>query len=278
MHQDQKKQIYMWPSHWEKPSAHGDFGAVSCNNSYAARAGLQILKNGGNAFDAAAAVSLVLSVVEPHHSGIGGGCFSLIYSERDGRIYAMDGRGVAPMQAGPDLFLEKGEVQNEWKDLGGQSVAIPGLLRTMEDMLKRFGTMMLKEVAAPAIRYAKEGFGTSHTGALAMYDDSVKRKMRMSEGFRKLYLKNGEEFYRFGEIQKNPELGALLETIAEKGCDVFYRGEIAERIVSVINSRGGCFDATDLSDYLPKYRQPVHTDYRGYENRVCRQKYSSGRP
>lgn len=71
MCQEQKKQIYMWPSHWEKPAAHGDYGAVSCNNSYAARAGLWILKNGGNAFDAAAGVSLALSVVEPHHSGIG---------------------------------------------------------------------------------------------------------------------------------------------------------------------------------------------------------------
>lgn len=142
------------------------------------------------------------------------------------------------MQAGPDLFLKNGEVQDEWKDLGGQSVAIPGLLKTMEDMLKRFGTMTLKEVSVPAIRYAKEGFGTSYTGALTMYDDSVKRKMRISEGFRKLYLKNGQEFYRFGDIQRNPDLGVLLETIAENGTDVFYRGEIAQRIVSVINSRG----------------------------------------
>ena len=265
MCQEQKKQIYMWPSHWEKPAAHGDYGAVSCNNSYAARAGLWILKNGGNAFDAAAAVSLALSVVEPHHSGIGGGCFSLLYSEKEGRIFALDGRGTAPVQAGPDLFLKNGEVQDEWKDLGGQSVAIPGLLKTMEDMLKRFGTMTLKEVSVPAIRYAKEGFGTSYTGALTMYDDSVKRKMRISEGFRKLYLKNGQEFYRFGDIQRNPELGVLLETIAENGTDVFYRGEIAQRIVSVINSRGGCFETADLENYAPKYREPVHTDYRGYE-------------
>ena len=112
MCQEQKKQIYMWPSHWEKPAAHGDYGAVSCNNSYAARAGLWILKNGGNAFDAAAAVSLALSVVEPHHSGIGGGCFSLLYCEKEGRIFALDGRGTAPVQAGPDLFLKNGEVQD----------------------------------------------------------------------------------------------------------------------------------------------------------------------
>lgn len=264
MFQEQKKQIYMWPSHWDKPVARGDYGAVSCNNIYAARAGLQILKNGGNAFDAAAAVSLALSVVEPHHSGIGGGCFSLLYSEKDDEVYALDGRGTAPAQAGPDLFLKDGEVQDEWKDLGGQSVALPGLLRTMDNMLKRFGTMSFKEAAVPAIRYAKEGFGTSYTGALTMYDDSVQRKMNLSGDFRKLYLKGEKEFYRFGETQKNPELGALLETIADRGVDVFYNGEIAERIVAVINGRGGCFERSDLEQYQPKFRHPVQTDYRGY--------------
>lgn len=81
-----KKQQYMWPSRWSKPSAHGDCGAVSCNNIYATRAGLEMLRAGGNAFDAAVAVSLTLSVVEPHHSGIGGGCFSLLYSQRDQKV------------------------------------------------------------------------------------------------------------------------------------------------------------------------------------------------
>lgn len=264
MYQEQKKTIYMWPSHWNKPVACGDYGAVSCNNIYAARAGLHILKNGGNAFDAAIAVSLALSVVEPHHSGIGGGCFSLLYSQKDGEVYALDGRGTAPVRARSDLFLKDGEVQDEWKDLGGQSVALPGLLRTMDNILKRFGTMSFKEVSAPAIQYAKEGFGTSYTGTLTMYDDSVQRKMNLSEDFRKLYLKRGKEFYCFGETQKNLELGALLETIADRGVDVFYSGEIAERIVSVINARGGCFELSDLEQYQPKFRKPVQTDYRGY--------------
>ena len=85
---DEKKQQYMWPSKWSKPSAHGDWGAISCNNGYATRAGLEILKRGGNAFDAAVAVSLTLSVVEPHHSGIGGGCFSLIYSASQNKTLA----------------------------------------------------------------------------------------------------------------------------------------------------------------------------------------------
>ena len=260
-----KKQIYMWPSYWGKPVAHGSMGAVSCNNIYATRAGLEILNKGGNAFDAAVAVSLTLSVVEPHHSGIGGGCFSLLYDAKTGKTEGIDGRGIAPAKATADLFIKDGEVQDEWKDLGGQSVALPGLLKTMDIVLKKYGTMTLKDVAAPAIRCARDGVGTSYTGALTMYDNSVERKMRLSEAFRKLYLKEDGSFYRFGEIQKNQEIADLLENIAEQGVDYFYKGKVAKQIVDLINDRGGCFDVSDMESYEPKFREPVKTTYRGYE-------------
>lgn len=260
-----KKQIYMWPSYWGKPVAHGSMGAVSCNNIYATRAGLEILNKGGNAFDAAVAVSLTLSVVEPHHSGIGGGCFSLLYDAKTGKTEGIDGRGIAPAKATADLFIKDGEVQDEWKDLGGQSVALPGLLKTMDIVLKKYGTMTLKDVAAPAIRCARNGFGTSYTGALTMYDNSVERKMRLSEAFRKLYLKEDGSFYRFGEVQKNQEIADLLENIAEQGVDYFYKGKVAKQIVDLINDRGGCFDVSDMESYEPKFREPVKTTYRGYE-------------
>ena len=260
-----KKQIYMWPSYWGKPVAHGSMGAVSCNNIYATRAGLEILNKGGNAFDAAVAVSLTLSVVEPHHSGIGGGCFSLLYDAKTGKTEGIDGRGIAPAKATADLFIKDGEVQDEWKDLGGQSVALPGLLKTMDIVLKKYGTMTLKDVATPAIRCARNGFGTSYTGALTMYDNSVERKMRLSEAFRKLYLKEDGSFYRFGEIQKNQEIAGLLENIAEQGVDYFYKGKVAKQIVDLINDRGGCFDVSDMESYEPKFREPVKTTYRGYE-------------
>ena len=260
-----KKQIYMWPSYWGKPVAHGSMGAVSCNNIYATRAGLEILNKGGNAFDAAVAVSLTLSVVEPHHSGIGGGCFSLLYDAKTGKTEGIDGRGIAPAKATADLFIKDGEVQDEWKDLGGQSVALPGLLKTMDIVLKKYGTMTLKDVAAPAIRCARNGFGTCYTGALTMYDNSVERKMRLSEAFRKLYLKEDGSFYRFGEIQKNQEIADLLENIAEQGVDYFYKGKVAKQIVDLINDRGGCFDVSDMESYEPKFREPVKTTYRGYE-------------
>lgn len=261
----EQKQLYMWPSHWGRPVAHGPYGAVSSNSVYATRAGLEILKQGGNAFDAAAAVSLALSVVEPHHSGIGGGCFSLIYSAKDSEFSAVDGRGTAPKNATADLFIKDGVVQDEWKDLGGQSVAIPGLLKTLEILLEKYGTMPLSKVIQPAIRLAEEGFGTSYTGALTMDDDSVKRKLRLSGAMRALYLKEDGSFYRFGEIQKNPEMAALLKEIAANGTGAFYRGPVAERMVDLINERGGCYTLSDLADYQPKFRQPVRGTYRDCE-------------
>lgn len=260
---EQKNNIYMWPSYWQKPVAHGSLGAISCNNIYATRAGLRILAAGGNAFDAAAAVSLALSVVEPHHSGIGGGCFTLFYDAAAQKTFALDGRGTAPLAAREDLFIKDGLVQDEWKDLGGQSVALPGLLRTLDELLKTRGTKSWAEVAAPAITYARSGFGTSFTEALTFDDDSVRRKRRLSEAFSRLYLKADGTSYTFGERQTNPALADLLEQITQNGVDAFYNGAVAEAIISAVNSRGGCFQAKDMSDYRPKYRDCVSTDYHG---------------
>lgn len=254
-----------WPSRWNKPTACGEYGAVSCNNIYATRAGLEMLQAGGNAFDAAVAVSLTLSVVEPHHSGIGGGCFSLIYSAREQKAVALDARGVAPKNAKEDLFLKDGQVQDQWKDLGGQSVAIPSLLRAMDTVLKQYGTMTLQQVAVPAIRCAREGFGTSFTGKLTMENEFVQKKIQLSPAFRRLYLKPDGSHYRFGEKQTNPELADLLEKVANQGVDIFYTGPIAQKMVDLINERGGCFVLEDLSGYQPKYRTPVKTTYRGLD-------------
>ncbi|MHB9305758.1 gamma-glutamyltransferase, partial [Fusobacterium polymorphum] len=98
--------------------------------------------------------------------------------------FALDGRGTAPKKATKDLFLKDGEVQDEWKDLGGQSVLVPGLLKTMDVLLKKYGTMELKEVVLPALKYAKEGFEIGYTYSLTMHDDSVQRKMNLSNEFK----------------------------------------------------------------------------------------------
>ena len=246
------KKIYMWPSAWEKPVVKGTYGAVSSNSCYATQAGLEILNKGGNAFDAAVAVSLVLSVVEEHHSGIGGGCFTLFYSVKDNETFALDGRGTAPKKATKDLFLKDGEVQDEWKDL-------------MDVLLKKYGTMELKEVVLPALKYAKEGFEIGYTYSLTMHDDSVQRKMNLSNEFKKLYLKEDKSFYKFGDIYRNEKIAKLLELISKNGIDIFYNGEIAEKIVNIVNKNGGCFIAEDLKEYMPKIRKVEVSTYRGYE-------------
>lgn len=256
--------IYLWPSHWKKPTVCGNKGAISSNSVYATKAGLEILKSGGNAFDAAAAVSLVLSVVEPHHSGIGGGAFTLLHSTEKNRTFAMDSRGIAPKKAKKDLFIDNGKVMNEWKDIGGKCIAVPGLLKSIDVMLKNFGTMTFKDVAKPAIKYAKEGFGTSFIAELTMNDDSVLRKINNFKSFRNLYLKDDESIYKFGEIQKNIKLGNLLEELGEKGINSFYEGTIAQEIITSINNAGGCFTIEDLKEYEIKFRDIVETNYRGY--------------
>ena len=123
----------------------------------------------------------------------------------------------------------------------------------------------LAQAAAPAIRCAREGFGTSYTGELTMEDDSVRRKLDLSPQFRRLYLKPDGSRYRFGEKQVNSELAGLLELVAAEGADAFYTGPVARKMVEQINQRGGCFTLEDLSRYQPKYRTPVKTTYRGLE-------------
>ncbi|MBU5668629.1 gamma-glutamyltransferase [Peptoniphilus sp. MSJ-1] len=261
----EKKEVYMWPSNWKKPVSEGNNGGVSTNNYYATKAGLEILKKGGNAFDAAVAVSLVLSVVEPHHSGIGGGAFTLMYNSEEKKAYALDGRGIAPKKAKKDLFIRNGKVVDEWKDIGGKSVAIPGLLKNLEIMHNKFGTLELKELIKPSINYAFNGFSTSFTESITINDPSVKRKIKEFSDFKKLFLKENETKYDFGERKKNLDLAKLLTKLSEDGLSSFYKGEIAEKIVNAINNHDGCYEIEDLENYDSKFREVIYTNYRNHK-------------
>lgn len=260
-----KETMYMWPSFWKKPCICGEYGGISSNSHYATQTGLEILKKGGNAFDAAVAMSIVLSVVEPHHSGIGGGCFTLGYSVKDNVSFALDGRGNAPEKAAKDMFLKNGIVQNELKNFGGQSVLAPGLLKAMEVLLDKYGTMTLPELIEPAIKYAKNGFYIGYTQAITMFDDSVEKKITLSEDFKELYLKNNKEKYKFGDFVKNEKLAELLTEISKNGINIFYTGTIASEIIDTINKKGGCFSEKDMKEYLPKIRKVEVSTYREYD-------------
>lgn len=246
-----------------KPHVSGTQGAVSCNNPYAAQAGLEILKQGGNAFDAACAVSLALGVVEPYHSGIGGGCFHVYYDKGSDSFGCVDARGVAPLQAYQDMMLdEHGEVDLSLTEFSGRSVAVPALYRAMDSLLKKYGTMTWEQVSAPAIRLCRDGFACGFTYARVSDTPEAEHNKEAYEGFSELYLNNGNP-RQYGEIIQNPDLADTMEQVAKQGVDWFYSGPVADEMVAVINRHKGLFTKEDLIQCTPKPRIPVRGTYRG---------------
>lgn len=248
-----------------RPYPSGKKGAVSSNSPYATSAGLEILKKGGNAIDAACAISLVLGVVEPYHSGIGGGCFHVVYHKDTNSFYACDARGVAPIKAYRDMFLNKnGEVDLGLTEFSGRSVAVPALYKAMDKLLKKFGTMTWAEVSAPAIRLAKDGFKCGFMYARISDTPEAEHNTKAYEGFKELYLHDGKP-RTFGEIVKNPELAATMEGVAKNGVDWFYNGQVADDIVACVQKDKGVLIKEDLVKCNPKVRIPVKGTYRGYD-------------
>lgn len=248
-----------------KPHISGTQGAVSANNPYAAQAGLEILKQGGNAFDAACAISLVLGVVEPYHSGIGGGCFHVFYDKKSDSFHAVDARGVAPKNAYQDMFLdENGDVDLNLTEFSGRPVAVPALYRAMDNLLKNYGTMTWEQVSAPAIKLCREGFACGFAYARISNTPEAEHNKAEYEGFAQLYLNNGQP-RRYGEIITNPELADTMEAVAKNGTDWFYEGPVADEIVAQVNKYKGILSKEDLTECAPKERTPVRGTYRGHD-------------
>lgn len=248
-----------------KPHVSGTEGAVSANNPYAAQAGLEILRQGGNAFDAAVAVSLALGVVEPYHSGIGGGCFHVFYDQVSGEFHGVDARGAAPRKAYEDMFLdENGNVDLSLTEFSGRSCAVPSLYRAMDRLLKKYGTMTWEQVSAPAIRLCRQGFACGFTYARVTDTPEAEHNRDAYEGFSELYL-NGGRPRQYGEIIKNPELADTMEAVAKNGVDWFYNGPMADEIVAVAGRHHGLLEREDVSSCSVKERTPVRGMYRGAE-------------
>ena len=248
-----------------RPYPSGQNGGISSNSPYATSAGLEMLANGGNAIDAAVAISLALGVVEPYHCGIGGGCFHVIYHKETDTFYACDARGVAPLNAYQDMFLnEDGNVDLNLTEFSGRSAAVPALYRAMDSLLKKFGTMTWEQVSAPAIRLCREGFKCGFMYARITDTPEAEHNAAAYEGFKELYLRGGKP-RTFGEIIKNPELADTMEGVARNGVDWFYNGPVAGEIVAAVNKNKGIMVKKDLVNCAPKPRIPVHGTYRGYD-------------
>lgn len=248
-----------------RPYPSGQGGGISSNSPYATRAGLEMLKKGGNAIDAAVAISLVLGVVEPYHSGIGGGCFHIVYHKESNQFYACDARGVAPVNAYQDMFLDKnGEVDLELTEYSGRSVVVPACYRAMDNLLKKFGTMSWEQVSEPAIRLCRNGFKCGFMYARVSDTTQAEHNSKEYEGFKELYLNNGKPRI-FGEVIRNPDLADTMECVAKNGVDWFYSGDISDEFVNVVQKYKGVLIKEDLIKCNPRTCEPVRGNYRGYE-------------
>ncbi|WP_412501834.1 gamma-glutamyltransferase [Shewanella chilikensis] len=239
-------------------------GMVSSQEALASRIGVDILKQGGNAVDAAVAVGYALAVTLPRAGNIGGGGFMLVHLAKENKTIAIDYREMAPSRAHRDIFLDdKGNAVNKLSREHGLAVGVPGTVMGMELALSKYGTMKREQVIAPAIKLAREGI--SVTSDLANSLDGVKRRISQWPSSAAIFYKADGSSFVPGEIIKQPELAHSLELIAKQGNKGFYQGETAEKLVSAIQAAGGIMTLEDLNNYQAIERQPVRGHYRGYE-------------
>jgi gamma-glutamyltranspeptidase/glutathione hydrolase len=241
---------------------------VAAANPLAVEAGLEILREGGSAADAAVAVQLVLNLVEPQSSGIGGGAFALHWQADGRRLKTYDGRETAPAAARPDRFLDDGQpLQPADAIFSGLSVGVPGTVRLLEALHKGHGRLPWAQLFAPAIRLAEEGFHVSPRLNMLLRWYGAQN---FSPQARAYFFDRGGSAPAEGTLLRNPELAATLRTIADKGAAAFYEGAIAEAIVEAVRhapNRPGDLAMQDLAGYRVKEREPVCFAYR--RNRVC---------
>ena len=228
---------------------------VAAAHPLAVQAGVDVLRKGGSAVDAAIAVQMVLGLVEPESSGIGGGAF-LVHSSR-GEVTTYDGRETAPAAARPDRFMSNGERMPFMRAvLSGRSVGVPGVLRMLELAHRKHGRLPWAELFAPAIRLAEEGFALSPRLAHVLAEE---QHLRDDPAARRIFYS--------GSTVRNPEYAATLREVAEKGADAFYTGPIAGDIAAAVRAHGGDMTEDDLAAYRALEREPVCGPYRVW--RVC---------
>ncbi|NHN49760.1 gamma-glutamyltransferase family protein [Halostella sp. JP-L12] len=250
-----------------RSTAYAPNGLVATSQPLAAQAGVETLRDGGNAFDAAVATAAALNVVEPTSTGLGGDVFAL-YRTADGEVGGMRSCGGAPADATienvSEAVADEQDVDPEdatMPDLGPHTVTVPGTARGWEATLEELGTIDLDEALQPAIRYATDGYPVTEviahhwSGAEDLFDD---------DNARAAYLFDGET-PDVGQTVRLPELGRSMELIAEEGADVVYEGEIADAIVDEVQAKGGFLSRDDLATFEPEFVDPVSTTYNGAE-------------
>lgn len=237
-------------------------GIVTSQHAIASQVGLDILKEGGNAIDAAVGVGFALAVVLPRAGNLGGGGFMVLHHANSNKTTAINYREMAPGSSDRDMYLDKeGNVDNQKFNSSYHSVGVPGTVSGMAHALEKYGTMSLKDVLAPAIKLADEGFEVTYdlSTLLKRYQ---KRLRKCPETEKIFYKKNG--FYEVGEILKQKDLAWSLKQIADNGISAFYGGEVGKRLSKDIKKNGGIITVDDLKNYAVTETAPVWGTYRGY--------------
>nr|WP_283164282.1 gamma-glutamyltransferase [Shewanella corallii] len=237
-------------------------GMVASQEAVATQVGVDILKQGGNAVDAAVAVGFALAVTLPRAGNIGGGGFMLYHSPDKEVSTAIDYREMAPAKAHKDIFLdENGDVNPRLSKFHGLAVGVPGTVAGFELALDKYGTMSLAEVIAPAIKLAEDGIIV--TPDLASSLAGLSKRMQQWPSTARIFYKADGSNYQPGDLLKQPELAESLKRIAKQGSKGFYEGETAQKLVTAVNQAGGIMSLDDMKNYKAVERTPVSGTYRG---------------
>ncbi len=235
-------------------------GMACTSQPLATQAALDILKAGGNAIDAAIAANAVLGLVEPTGNGMGGDLFAIVWDAKTKKLYGLNASGRSPYELTLDYFKENG--YEKIPSYGPLPVSVPGCVDGWFELHNKFGKLSMKEVLSPAISYAENGFPL--TELIAYYWGRSANFLNQYPGFEEIFMPNGKAPKK-GEVFKNPYLASTLKLVAEQGRDVFYKGEIAEKIVKYVREQGGFLSMKDFEDHHSDWVEPISTNYRGYD-------------
>lgn len=240
-------------------------GMVATSQPLAAQVGLNVLRNGGNAIDAAIATNAALGLMEPTGSGIGGDLFAIVWSAEDQKLYGLNASGRSPMGLSYDQMKKEIEKRdsNGIPAYGMLPISVPGAVDGWFELHNKLGSMPMKDLLAPSIEYAREGFPVSEL--IAYYWDIGARIHNDRVGAFKEEMTNNGEAPEKGEMMTRPELANTYEILANKGRDAFYEGEIAEKIDKFMRENGGYLRKKDFEQHSSTWVEPVSVNYRGYD-------------
>ncbi|MGI9510201.1 MAG: gamma-glutamyltransferase [Geminicoccaceae bacterium] len=243
---------------------YGANGMVASQEALATEIGLDVLKNGGNAVDAAVSVAFALAVTLPRAGNLGGGGFMMVHDAESGETVAIDYREMSGAAAFRDMYLdENGEADSQKSRFSGLAVGVPGTVAGMALALERYGSMTLAEALAPAIELAEDGIIV--TEGLADSLNALTERLQRWPSSTEVFYKEGGASYAPGETLVQADLAASMKLIAEQGVDAFYQGPIAEKIVAAVGAADGHLTLDDFENYEVKLREPVAGTYRGFE-------------